>query len=133
MKVRDLINSSEVINTIMTKKLPIKVGFIIANNVKKFESTLQNFEEKRIELLKSYGEKDENGELVVNEDNGVKVINPEEFAKEIDVLLDTEVSFVLDTLTFDDLALCDSDKYDSLTPNEINALKCMIAEENIDG
>ena len=129
MKVVDIQKMHHELNGIREKKLPVKMAFILSRNLKKLDDVVSDLEENRDKLVQKYGERDEEGNLVVGEEGGIRIINPDDFMNEITEILNADVELTLDTITIDDIEKCDRDGYDNLTVEEVGALSCMIAEE----
>lgn len=114
---------------IKTKKLPIKLAFVLSRNMKKLEEVVQDVDENRQKLLNQYGEKDDDGNLVVADDGNVKIMDANNFVAEMSEVMETEVDITLDKVSRSDIEKCDQDGYDKLTLEEVGAMECMIEEE----
>jgi hypothetical protein len=79
------------ITSLMQQPLPIKTTFKLKKYAKALEAELAVFEETRTEIVKEYGEKDENGQPVVT-DGFVKLdeTKSEEWQKKLGDLLTLE-------------------------------------------
>lgn len=64
------------------KHLPVKLAFAIAANAEAMNGALKAFETNRIELLKRYADKDEEGNPVI-EDDSYKLADVAEYVKEL--------------------------------------------------
>ena len=69
VKMSDILNASEVLTKISGYKVYGKYAFAIARLVREVEKEMQTFESIRMELIRKYADKDEDGELVVNDGN----------------------------------------------------------------
>lgn len=119
-----------IIEKVMDKNLPISIGHKIQRNFKKLNEAFQEFEQSRSKLMEKYGERDDDNNLIVDNNQRVRIINPSAFEKEFSELLDTEIEISLDTFAFkalEDMEM--SGRYDSITPREQAALDIMIEEE----
>ena len=90
VKISDLLNSTETLQKLAKQDFKAKLAWSIARLLKAAEVEIQSFNETRMNLINKYGEKDENGELITDENNNCK-INPDrmsEFNKELNDLLD---------------------------------------------
>lgn len=97
-KLSQIINSITVLNKISNSdKLPIKQAYMLAKFIPKVQKELETFESLRIKLLEKYGEKREDGQIQVKENN------LEEFQQEISKLLDVEINFDSPKLALSDL------------------------------
>lgn len=117
------------LNGVGAKRLPTRLSFVLLRNRKKMQDIVKDIETKQNELLERYGEKDENGELVIGKDNKIKVPEGEKYLHELSEVMNTDIEITLDKVTMDDIEKCDSEKYDSLTVEEISALEYMMAQE----
>ena len=132
MKIKDIITKANELSTIMEKKLPIGVAFCISRNTKKLAEVLDDFEKKRIDIIKKYAEKDENGEVVVSQEGNAKVTDIQAANAELTELMDVDVSLSFDTFSLADLERCNNAECDLLTPAEIGYIDFMIGEEKND-
>lgn len=69
VKMSDILNASEMLTKISGYKVSGKYAFAIARLVREVEKEMQTFESIRMELIRKYADKDEDGELVVNDGN----------------------------------------------------------------
>ena len=76
VKLSDLVNSTETLQKLAQKDFKAKLAWSISRLLKAADAEIQNFNEARMELIKKYGEKDENGELISDENGNCK-ISPE--------------------------------------------------------
>ena len=93
VKISDLLNSAETLQKLSQKDFKAKLAWSIARLLKSAESEIQSFNETRMNLIKKYGEKDENGELITDENSNCKIVPEliETFSKELNELMDSEV------------------------------------------
>lgn len=103
--------------------VPLKTAFKLKGVAARIQEEVRKFEEVRQLALKQYGSKDENGELIVDENGNVKFEkeNLEAFARELNELGSTEVD--IGTLSLEELG----DKT-SLTTDDLIALDRLIVE-----
>ena len=114
---------------IIKKRLPVKMAFILSRNIKKMESVVQDVDDNRNRLMEKYGEKDKDGNLVVEDNGNVRIVDARNFMGEFNEILSTDVELTLDKISRKDIERCDEDGYDKLTLEEITALESMIAED----
>lgn len=126
MKASEIQTIYSELNGIRAKKLPIKMSFVVSRNLKKMEDVVQDINVKRSELIKQYGAKDDQGELIVEEDDRIKLTDTASFIRDFSEVLETEVAITLDKVSLEDVEKCDQDGYDSLTVEEVGALSCML-------
>jgi hypothetical protein len=76
---------------------------------------MKTFNEERQKIIQKYGNKDENGELIVDENGNVKFDNAniEEINQEFSSLMDTELEINADKLPMDSI-----DEFE-ITPQEM--------------
>ena len=97
-------------------KLPAKVSFAVARSVEKLANNEKTVEEQRKKIIEDVCEKDAEGKPVIEEKEGVsqyKIINPEEFVKQYNELMDAEADVELfkfeeELLYADDVRLTDN-------------------------
>ena len=93
IKISELLNSTETLQKFSQQDFKAKLAWSIARLLKAAEAEIQSFNETRMNLIRKYGEKDENGELVTDEKGNCKIV-PEsitEFSNELNELIETEV------------------------------------------
>lgn len=119
VKIADLVNSTETLQKLAQKDFKAKLAWSIARLLKSAEVEIQSFNEARMNLIKKYGEKDENGELVTDENGNCKIENESinEFSNELNELINTEVEINANKISLDLLEDVD------FTPSEIAILE----------
>lgn len=109
----EIINVVPALQLLAKKDFPGATTFKIARLMREIEKEAKMFEEERVKIAKMYGEKDENGELIAQEDGSVK-IPPDKIADcnaELTDLLNTEVEVnanKLEEKVFDNIELSPS-------------------------
>lgn len=105
IKLEQLVNSSEGLKGLSQKSLKARSAYAIAKILKAADAEMTNFNETRMELIKKYGEKDENGELKTDENGNVHI--PDEvlntFSTELQELLGTKVEINANKIRMSDL------------------------------
>lgn len=122
IKMNDLLNCTEVLQKLAQKELKARTALKVARVLKEADREMTNFNEVRMNLIKKYGEKDENGELVTDDKGNCKIL-PEgidEFSKELNDLVTMEVEINANPLKLDDLGELD------FTPSEMSGLEAFI-------
>lgn len=120
-------NDMAVINQVFSAhkddKMPIKVAYKFNKILKSTEEDIKFFQEKYREILFKYCQKQENGNLFIDEKGNfiVDKENTEAYTKEMNDLLTTKID-IPDTCTFN------LDELDNLelTLQEVNALDSLI-------
>lgn len=118
-----------VIESMKQKKLPVNVSFIIYRNIKKLIPVIQDIENSRKDLLQKYMKKDDNGNPVIT-DNKYDLTDLNAFNKQMNELLNTDISIDFDKISKFDIQRCDEDKFDSLTLEEIAVLQDFMIKED---
>lgn len=122
VKISDLLNSTETLQKLAKQDFKAKLAWSLARLLKSAENEIQGFNETRLNLIKKYGEKDENGELVTDEGGNCKIV-PEsiaDFNKELNELLNAEVEINSNPIDFQLLSDI------NFTPAEMNVLEPFI-------
>lgn len=124
IKLKEIVNSSEVLRKLAGESLRGRVAFQISKLLKKLEEELELFNKTRLEIIKKYGEKDENGELKIDENGNIQIKkeNTSIFNQEIVDLLDQEIEVNANLIALDDLENI------NFTPSEIIILMPFIQE-----
>jgi len=93
--------------------------------LKEADREMSNFNEVRMNLIKKYGEKDDKGELVTNDEGNCKILADglEAFTKELNELTQMEVEINANKFSIDDLENL------NFTPTEMVMLEPFIEEE----
>ena len=122
VKISDLINSTETLQKLSQKDFKAKLAWQIARLLKSAENEIQEFNTTRMNLIKKYGEKDENDELITDEKGNCKINADmtEEFSKELNELIDTTVEINANKINIELLENID------FTPSEMAILEPFI-------
>ena len=80
MKTYEAIAALEALNKITTT-VPLKFAYAAARNKRKLGEFVQTYEASRQALLKQHGEKKENGELNIDDQGNVKLLDAPAFGK----------------------------------------------------
>lgn len=120
-----IINSADSLRALAQKELKGKTAYRVSRMLRELDKEYTLFNETRSELIKKYGAKDENGELLVNEngDYTLEKDHVDEFYKEINDLLRNEVELNANKIDINELAEL------NFTPNEMLSLEPFIDEE----
>ena len=122
IKISELLNSTEALQKLAGTELKAKLAWQVGRILKAAEVEIQSFNETRMNLIKKYGEKDENGELITDEQGNCKIVEGDinEFSNELNDLINSEVEISGNKIKIDDL-----DKVD-FTPAEMAQLEILI-------
>lgn len=105
LKLEELINGADSLRTLSQKPLKARCAYAVSKILKAAESEMTSFNETRMDLIRKYSQKDENGELVTDENGNAHVLpeNIEVFTKELNEVLDTEIDISANKVRIDDL------------------------------
>jgi len=119
IKLNDVVNTTETFNKIMQQSFKGSLAFKIARLARELEKEMQTFNSERMKIIRKYGKKDENGELIVNNDGNIEFENDKinEINSEFNSLLETELEINADKLPMDSI-----DEFE-LTPQEVISLE----------
>lgn len=122
IKLGELVNSTEVLQKLSQTELKAKLSWSVTKLLKAADKEMQDFNEARMNLIQKYGEKDENGELITDENKNCKIPEAglQEFSAELNELVETEIEINVNPLNIDDL----EDK--EFTPAEMAILEPFI-------
>lgn len=122
VKISNLLNSTEVLQKLSKTQLKAKTAWQVSKVLKLAEEEMQTFNDTRMEVLKKYAEKDENGELITDENNNCKIIPDKisEFNDELTELLENNIELNVNKINIEDLNDID------FTPAEMNSLEAFI-------
>ena len=124
LTVQEMIDSIPTLRELSNKQLKSKVAFRVARLLREVQAESETFETARINLVKLYGAKDENGELKTDE-NGNTYIEQEhvaEFNNELTDLLNNKITINGDKLSLDDLG------DETFTPQQMLSFSAFLEE-----
>ena len=115
IKLNDVVNATETFTKIMQQSFKGSLAFKIARLARELDTEMKTFNEERQKIIQKYGNKDENGELIVDENGNVKFDNAniEEINQDFSSLLETELEINADKLPMDSI-----DEFE-ITPQEM--------------
>lgn len=130
MKIKKAKETNEKLSTITAKKLPIKMSFAIQKNAKRIKEIVDFANERQNDIIDRCAERDDKGEYVPSEDGqGIRIADAETFMKEMNELMETDMDIEFVKISMADVERCDEERFDSLTPNDLDAIEDMIIEE----
>ena len=105
VKISDLLNSTDTLQKLAKKDFKAKLAWSISRLLKSAETEIQSFNETRMNLIRKYGEKDENGELVTDENGNCRIENDSlnNFTNELNELIATEVEINANKINIEQL------------------------------
>ena len=98
-EILDIISS---LNVLATKELKLSSAYIVAKNIKALSVIEELINNKRKSIIDMYAEKDENGNIVSNE-NGIRITDMNRFNNEINTLLSEELEIELTKIKMSDI------------------------------
>lgn len=143
IKLGALENTIMSLQAVKAKKLPVRVQYAIAVNIKKLAEKQIEYIQQRTETLEKNCIKDNEGMPVIKKEDikneeGEVVDTQEEYTyngndkektlKELTELANIEEDIELHMLPLEDLERCDSNEYDTLTGSDMQALLLMIKD-----
>jgi hypothetical protein len=129
IKLNELESNIRAINCLGAKKLPIKLSYILSKNAKKLIEEYELMSEQRVKILEKDCVRDKENKPALDKDNAYTY--PDEatknnMLKELQELFDTETDVDIVKISCETLEMCNGEKFDILTLNEISALDFMI-------
>jgi len=122
-KNKEILEKVGMLGGISGKSLPVKVSYAIGKNIGKIESELKHYNKEREKIVDKYCEKDEEGNLKIEDGNYViKEGEKENWNKDMKDLQDIEVEIDAHTFKLEEL-----NGYD-MTPSELICIDFMIGE-----
>lgn len=114
VKIENLLNSVETLQKLAQKDFKAKLAWQVSRLLKSAEAEIQAFNETRMNLIRKYGEKNENGDLITDDNGNCKILpeNIETFTNELNELIASEVEInanKLDINLFGDIDFTPSD------------------------
>ena len=105
IQLNDVVNATETFSKIMQQSFKGSLAFKIARLARELDKEMQTFNTERQKLVQKYAEKDEDGELKVDENGNVKFDNSkiQEINEEFNSLLNTELEINADKLPIDSI------------------------------
>lgn len=122
--LRNIVESADIMRDLSTKSLKGRAAFRVARLLRELEKEFTLFNEKRVDLIKEYAQKDENGEMKSDDKGNVSLDEARlsEFYQNLETLLNTEVEINAEKIDIDDLG--DTD----FTPAQVITLEAFINE-----
>lgn len=102
IKLGELKEIIEGLNEILEKELPVKPAYWFGKLAKMIKKEMSDFEDARLNLVKKYAIKDENGNFII-EDNRYKLTDNTAFETEFMELISTEIDIDFIPVSIDQL------------------------------
>ena len=105
IKVQDLVNSTTILQKLSNMSLKARLAWQIARLLKAADEEIQAFNDTRMKVIKKYGEKDENDQLITDDKGNCKIPpeNMNKFTDELNELLSEKVSINADPIDFKEI------------------------------
>ena len=122
--LNDVVNATGTFNKIMQQSFKGSLAFKIARLARELDKEMQTFNEERQKIIQKYAKKDENGELITDENGNVTFDTDkvQEVNEEFNSLLSTELEVNADKLPMDYM-----DSFE-LTPQEMLGIEMFFEE-----
>lgn len=101
--VSALIGSKGLLQNLANTPMPVRESFKVLKTLKMVESEFETIEKTQRKLLEAYGERNETGGFIPDQNGNVRIIQgkEEEFTREMKNLLDTEIELNCDKIPMD--------------------------------
>ena len=105
IKLEQLINSAESLKSLSQKSLKARSAYAVSKILKAADEEMTAFNEARMNLIRKYGEKDDNGELKSDENGNVHIIadSLNTFNQELRDLMDTQIEINANKIQINDI------------------------------
>jgi 5'-deoxynucleotidase YfbR-like HD superfamily hydrolase len=122
--LRNIVESADIMRELSNKSLKGRAAFRVARLLRELEKEFTLFNEKRMDLIKEYAQKDENGEIKSDENGNVTLDQDKlnEFYQSLDELLNADVEINAEKIDSEDLGDIE------ITPAQIINLEAFINE-----
>ncbi len=120
--IAQLLNSIDVLQKLAKMQLKAKLAWSVARLLKAADAEIQDFNNTRLDLIRKYGEKDENEQLITDENGNCK-IKPDEisnFTNELTEVTASEIEINANKIHINDIENLD------FTPADMAALETFI-------
>ena len=100
IKLNDVVNATDAFNNIMQQSIKGSSAFKVARLARELDKEMETFNSERQKIIQKYGKKDENGQLILNDNNQVS-FDPEDIDtinNELNSLLETELEINADKI-----------------------------------
>ena len=122
--LRNIVESADIMRELSNKSLKGRAAFRVARLLRELEKEFTLFNEKRMDLIKEYAQKNENGEMKSDENGNVTLDQDRlnEFYQSLDELLNADVEINAEKIDSEDLGDIE------ITPAQIINLEAFINE-----
>ena len=119
VSLNEILDAGDTLSEIMKQQFRGSLAFKIARMAREFNKEIETFNIEKQKIIEKYCEKDENGQLKIDDNGMVKVLDESKdtIVKEMDNLLETQVEINVDKLPLDAL-----DEF-NITPQQMVAIE----------
>lgn len=128
MKNREIVDFLNTCMSMRKKTLPVRLAYAIKKNTAAVQEAAAAYTAEREELIRRYAKKDENGEIMTEDDYYI-MEDKAGFGQDMSELLNIETEVEIHTVSITVVEKCDEDpKYDPLTMAELETINFMLTE-----
>jgi len=122
VQLSELLNSVDALQKLSQTNLKARSAYYVSKLLKVADKEIQEFNDARMNLIKKYGEKDENGELITDDKGNCKILpeNIADFQKELNDLLAVEAELNANKINLEELGDIE------FTPKDISMMEAFI-------
>ena len=125
IKARELENLNNTIQVLLPMQLKMPFAYKVAWIAREVREKYSMINVMRQEILERYAKRDENGQVIIDQQNGMVTVEPEkvmETNKELDKLFSRDIELKCDKIKIDDM------KDLELTVGRLEALRPLVEE-----
>lgn len=125
IKARELENLNNTIQVLLPMQLKMPFAYKVACIAREVRENYSMINVMRQEILERYAKRDENGQVIIDQQNGMVTVEPEkviETNKELDKLFSRDIELKCDKIKIDDIKDLD------LTVGQLEALIPLVEE-----
>lgn len=125
IKARELENLNNTIQVLLPMQLKMPFAYKVACIAREVRENYNMINVMRQEILERYAKRDENGQVIIDQQNGMVTVEPEkvmETNKELDKLFSRDIELKCDKIKIDDIKDLD------LTVGQLEALIPLVEE-----
>ena len=125
IKARELENLNNTIQVLLPMQLKMPFAYKVACIAREVRENYSIINVMRQEILERYAKRDENGQVIIDQQNGMVTVEPEkvmETNKELDKLFSRDIELKCDKIKIDDIKDLD------LTVGQLEALIPLVEE-----
>lgn len=112
LKNIELINAVGGLRKLNEASLPIKLSYKVTKNIMTIEGELAVYNAEKQKLINKYGEKDSKGELIMDENNQVNIVDIVGWTNDINELENVENDISIEKIDLDSIDI-------DITPSEL--------------